>query len=62
MIREGDKVTLIKLPKRDHNRIRVGMKGVVIATRPAIDERLLVKFEGRRGLISVDPNEVKGGG
>ena len=57
--KKGDAVRLVKLPKRKISRLNVGMVGVVITTRPLIDNCALVKFKGKGGLVCVESSELE---
>lgn len=55
---KDDEVILNELPTRSIKRLKVGMKGIVLAARPHVDSQILVKFEGVGSPISVYLNEL----
>ena len=58
VIRKGSKVSLIKLPERHIERIRIGMLGEVLAVRHS-DNQYLVKWRGKACPVSHDASEIK---
>lgn len=59
IIRQNDKVVLVKMPNRTISRLKMGMIGKVVKTRPFIDNHLLIKWIGKSELVSHNPNNVK---
>ena len=60
MLRKKSKVSLVRLPlDRQIARLKIGMTGEVVATHPGIDNQILVKWQGKSGHVSHDPEDLK---
>lgn len=61
-MRRNSKVRLIndeRLKELGLTRIGIGAEGVIVATRPRIDDQVLVKFKGLGGKLSMDPTHLE---
>ena len=64
MVRKGSDVVLVKLPERQIDRLRIGMKGKVLGVRKSIDSKgltyqYLVKWKGKSGPVSHEKDEIR---
>ena len=58
MIRKGVKVTLVKLPERHIERLKIGAIGEVLGVRHS-DKNVLVKWRGKSCPVSHIMSELK---
>ena len=58
-MKKGDTVKLIQLDERNIDRVKIGSIGVIIATRPFIDNQTFVKFKGKAGHVSIEKRHLQ---